>query len=348
MKIWQRYLFFQLASTFLFLLFCLFAIYLLIDLSIHGVRFMTYGEETSSLELIVYYFRQFSLQLDLFIPLGFLLSTLKVLFQLGANLELTALQMAGLSRKKILLPFFCFAALLTLLGLINHEFLRDAASLATDDFKLAHSKVKKKERRRDKVHTLLLEDASELVYQKYDPVRKEFSDVFWIRTDRDFWHMKWLRLESDQPMGFFADHFVRGELIEKKESFEKKHLIDMPLAKVEPKRFIPYENRPLSSLYKESKATKLPALKAHFHRKLALPLLPFFVLIGLAPHLFSFSRKKPLFLIVALSLFAFVTVMTLFDGLLILGETNVLPPILSMWCLPTILLILALPRFLKM
>ena len=173
MKIWQKYLLRHLTFTFVFILFCIFAIYVIIDLSIHGVRFLTKGPNTTAFDLIFYYLRHFAMHLDLFLPLAFLLSTYKVLFSLSGHLELVALQMAGLSKKKLLLPFFYFAATLSLFGYINHEYFSGAAIVAADEFKAAHSKSKKKQvHSRDHVHSLRLDDQSELVYQHFNAEKK--------------------------------------------------------------------------------------------------------------------------------------------------------------------------------
>jgi lipopolysaccharide export system permease protein len=337
MKIWQKYLLRNLILTFSFFLSCLFAIYILIDLSIHGVRFLTRGSETSGLDLFFYYLRHFAVHLDLFLPLGFLLSLYKVLFQLGGHLELVALQMAGISRKRLLFPFFLFACLLSLFGLVNHEYFAGAAMAATEEFKAMHSKSKKK-KQLDRIQTLLLDDESELVYQRWDADKKELFDVFWIRSDKDLWHMKTLSFANLPPTGYFADHFIReNKLLQKQESFEEIHFKNLPLSRdIAPKPFVPFENRPISTLFVEASlsSSEAASTQAHLHHKLSMPTLPLLILLAASPFALMFSRQRPTFLIISLSLFGFIACLTLFDSFLILGENKVIPPALAMWFLP--------------
>jgi len=351
MKIWVRYLLRQMIVSFAFLLFCLFAVYVLIDLSIHSVRFLTRGPETSALDLFLYYLRHFAVHLDLFLPLAFLLSFYKVLFQLGGHLELVALQMAGLSRKKLLFPFFVFAVFLTLLGVVNHEYFAGKASAETESFKVSHSKSKKT-KQSDQFQILSLDDESEIVYQRFDADKKELFDLFWIRSDKDIWHMKTLSFASHPPTGYFADHLVReNKLLQKQESFEEKIFEELPLhADITPKPFVPFESRPLSTLFFEASlsSAESASIKAHLHHKLSMPTLPLLILLAAAPFALTFSRQRPTFLIVALSLFGFVACLTLFDSLLILGENKVLPPALAMWSLPGVIAILFVRRFAKL
>ncbi len=348
MKIWQKYLLRQFSFTFTFFLLCLFIVYVLIDFSIHGVRFLTSGPKAGALDFIVYYLQYFAQHLDLFLPLTFLLSMYKVLFHLASHFELVALQMAGLSRKKLLLPLFFFASLLSLFGWINHEYFVGNAIVAADEFKASHSKSGKKNRSGDHFQTLVLEDQSELVYQSFDPQKKEFFDVFWIRSEGDFWHIKKLFFASFPPIGYFADHLVRETLLQKQESFEEKIFKEMPLAPTTaPKPFIPFESRPISALFLEARLGGA-GVKTHLHHKLALPLLPLLVLLAAAPFTFAFSRQRPTLLIVSLSLFGLIASLTLLDSFLILGENKVFPPALAIWTLPLLIAFFSCKRFAKL
>lgn len=339
--IWKRYLFKQIFQVFCFVLLCLFAVYVVIDLSVHGVRFA----RSDNLEVLLYYLRMFSMHLDLFMPLSFLLASLKVLFDLNARHEFIALQMAGLSLKRLLLPFFIFGATLSLIGYANHEWFAPQSIALAQTFKASHSK--KKRVVREHVHTIPLSDHSELVYHSFDAEKNELSDVYWVRSDREFWHMKTLNL--DEKMGYFVDQLkaVDGKVV-KTESFDKKAFADLTVKT--PKAFVPFESRSLSTLFEESKniSTDRINILLHLHHKLAVPLLSLLALFAAAPFALFYARSRPTFLIVSLSLFAFVTVMTLFDSLLILGENKVIPPIVAMWIIPITTLALFSRRFAKL
>lgn len=331
MKLWQRYFFRRIFSTFVFILFCLFAIYVLVDLSVNGVRFFTRGPSTR-LDIWIYYCLQFSLRIDLFLPLAFLLAMLNTLFTLNAHFELVALQTSGLSRKKLLIPFVWVAALLSLVSYANHEWVAPIAVKDINAFK--RSKAKKPDKKKF-VQTIALEDGSELVYQSFDAQASTFSDVFWIRSPKDLWTMKTLSF-THGPMGQYVDHLTRSPqgLLEKVESFPTHYFSEMPLRRLGiPGEIIPFEGRSLSTLLEESTlpSIDLPLAQTHLHRKLALPLLPFLVIIAIAPFAVTFSRQKNGIYLVAFSLFGFIVLMILYDSLVILGENRLVPPTVAMW-----------------
>lgn len=347
-KLWQRHLFQRLLKTFSLFLVSLFIVYVLIDLSVNSVRFFSLGNADAA-EISLYYARKFAKHLGLFFPLGFLLSSLKVLFDLNLHKELVALQMAGLSKKKLLSPFFFFAFLLSACSYANEQWIAPQAQDAADAFRAAHAKRKKQNFER--LFTPFLEDGTELVYRRFDSKEKRLSDVYWIRSNEDVWHMKYL--EIDPPRALFADHFQRrGPLrLDKTESFEEKPLPDLRWEEEENLyKFVPLENRPLSELFQKAPSASVsrPGLLSQLHYKLALPLIPFLVLFGISPFALRFSRNLSAFLAAACGLFSLVALMTLLDGMLILAEGQILPPLLAIWG-PLLLLFLALFRpFLKL
>jgi lipopolysaccharide export LptBFGC system permease protein LptF len=351
MKIWHRYLFGRLIKTFLFLLVCLFTIYVIVDLSVHGVRFLS-NAATTFADISLFYLRSFAKHLELFMPLTLLLSSLKVLIDLNGHHELVALQMAGLSRKTLLRPFFAFAAILTFACYANSQWLAPEAQDAADAFRSQHSK-KKKKIKREKVYNIPLDDDSELIYQSFDEKKKELFDVFWVKSESDIWHMKYLRVDPKRLAGRFVDHLQRNERgqFEKLESYDRKEFPDLVWndnANLE--RFVPFENRPLFTLLRQAAALTADrqSIFCHLHYKIAVPLLPFFILIAISPIAMRFTRTRPTFLIVAVSLLTFVALMTIIDGMLILGENQVIPSYLAIWGPIALLFAISVPRFAKM
>ena len=332
MRLWFRLLLFRLAGTFAFLLISLFFLYVIVDLSVNGVRF--FSAETAPVEIALYYVRNFAEHLEIFFPLGFLLAAMKVLFDLNLHRELVALQMAGLSKKKLLLPFFLFASLLSAGSYFNSQWLAPDAQEAASSFRLEHAKKKKK--MREQVFPLSLEDGTELVYQSFDPQKNRFFDVFWLKAPDDIWHMKYLKADSQLPIGLFVDRLSRNSSsqFEKKESFAEKAFPEIRWDETAPlQRFVPYENRPLATLFFQSRAESAdkPCILSHLHYKLALPLLPFLILLSIGPFSLHFARSLPFFLFAACALFAFAALCTLLDGMLILGENRVLLPAVAIW-----------------
>jgi lipopolysaccharide export system permease protein len=331
-KIWQRYLFGRLIATFLFFLFFLLGLYMAIDFTMHGAKFLS-KETTSWLDIGINYLRHFAKFTSFFFSLSFLLSMLKVLLDLNAHRELVALQTAGLSSKKLLSPFFFLAALLAALSYANSEWVSPEARKNVDDFYKAHSTNKA---RKEKVFSLVLQDRSELVYQHYDPEKKELFDVFWIRSFDEIWHMKRLLVGKNPFVGRFADQFVRGTAgcLEKGASSDFCSFSEIQLETgATLQRNIPFENRALSFLWKQATGISSDKQKsaAHLHYKLALPLIPFFLIFMLAPFALSFSRSRSNLIFIACSLFAYFGLMTLLDAMLILAENQVTPALTSIW-----------------
>lgn len=348
MKIWQRYFLRKLSTTFFFLLFCLFSVYVMVDLSVNGVRFFTRGNSIG-LDILIYYGLQFCMQLDLFLPLAYLLTTLKTLADLNGRLELVALQTAGLSKKQLLQPFFVFALFLTFLGLANHEWIAPGAINDVNAFK--RSKARKNHRPQT-VQSILLEDGSELVYQTFDAAAGAFSDVFWIRSAQDIWMMKTL-VFTEQPTGHYVEHLERSQdgLIEKTSTEELHIFNDMKMCKGGiPKQITPFEGRPLSSLFRDAflQSSQKASVQTHLHRKLALPLLPLLAVFGIAPFAMTFDRHRKTLRLLALSLFIFSLFMTIYDSLVLLGENRMIYPSIAMWVPILLSFSLALWKFRKL
>jgi len=350
MKIWERYLLVRLFFTTLFILGCIFSVYVLIDLSIHSVRFFADGH-ANFLAVLMYYIHSFSMYLDLFLALAFLLSALKVLFDLNNHFELIALQMAGLSKQKLTRPLFIIAIILTLASYANAEWLAPNALESIESFRKVHAK-RKKQAQREHVHAVTLDDGSEVVYQRFDAHEKILSDAYWIKSADELWHMKTVELDHSPLLGRYVDHFTRNAKgqIAVAESFEIRLLPDLPLdARQALQKFIPFENRSLKTLVLQScsSCADLEMIRAHLHYKLSLPLLPLLISLALPPVLLRFSRQLPVFIIAACSLFALIAIFTILDGMLILAENRVVNPAFAIWTPWAICLAASLRRFLK-
>lgn len=347
MKIWQKHILGKLVKTFFFFLICLLTVYIIIDLSAHGVRFLS---KSSFGEITLFYLNTFASLLDLFLTLTFLLATMRVLINLTSHREIVALQMGGLSKKELLAPFFLFASFLSLICYLNTQWFAPDAQELTNLFKTAH-KSKKPKTEQIRVFTVSLEDESELIYRSFDPREKELFDVFWVRTPTDIWHMKSLNIESLE--GRYVNHLTRNSVrrLEKSESFASRHFSELPWDdEVVLHRFVPYESRSISTLFLQ--ACSFPAEKrivfSHLYYKLLVPLMPFLVLFAVAPFTMHYSRNQPIFLIAAYSIFGLIALKVTLDGMLILGENQVLPSYVAIWGPILLVLSFSLPNFARM
>lgn len=347
MKLWQKYLFKRLIKTFSFFLLCLLAIYVIVDLSAHGVRFLS---KSSLKEISLFYLHSFASLLDLFFTLTFLLAIMRVLIKLNTGREIVALQMAGISKKKLLAPFFIFAALLSAICYLNIQWLSPNAQELASTFKSSH-KPKKNKAEKTPLFTVSLEDESELVYQRFEKEKKQLFDVFWVRSEEDIWHMK--TLKTDTLEGQYVNHLTRNNVkqFEKQESFETKRFNELPWnEEVVLHRFVPYESRPLSTLFFQALSYPADAriIFSHLYYKLIVPLMPFLVLLAVAPLTLRYSRTQPIFLMTAYSIFGLIALKVILDGMLILGENQVLPSYIAIFSPILIVLTFSLPNFARM
>ncbi|HSX38536.1 MAG TPA: LptF/LptG family permease [Chlamydiales bacterium] len=339
MKIWQRYLLGHLIRTFSFFLICILIFYIAIDFSMNGVRFLS-KETTSWLDITANYFRHFSKFTSLFFSLSLLLAMLRVLLDLSAHREIIALQMAGLPLKKLLAPFFFFAAILAAVMLINFQWISPDAQQSADHFYKAHSSHSYL---KSKVFSLILQDGSELVYQKFDPIENELFDVFWICSFDKIWHIKRLAVDSSPPAARGADLFIREKngSLEKSDSHEQRFFPEISWQQgAILQNYVPFENRSLTTLWQQSRGNSSDKQKsaAHLHYKLAQPVILFLMIFLAAPFAIRHSRTRQSLGLIALSLFSFVGLMTLLDAMLILAENQVVPPKYAIWAPLVVLL----------
>lgn len=310
--IWKWHIMARMAKTFSTLFTSFLMIFFSLDLFVYGLRPKSY-------------LYLFSIHLDLLLSFCFLLTMLKVFFDLQKHSELVTLQTAGISKKQILTLPFMFAIALSSLCMANGQWLLCRT----------HGETKAK---KVYVHVLSLSDSSRLVYRKYNAKKKEMTDAFWIKNENEIWHIENMNVKSFECQ--MIDQMVKNNegILEKKETWENRIF---PVA-FSAKKLPPIEQRSLTALLSDS--FENPFIRAHFYYKIAQYLFPLFIFFILTPFL---VQKTSYFKIISLSLFGFVSFKLLLDGLLILGENQVLAPVLAIWGLPGILILLFVPRCLR-
>ena len=120
--------------------------------------------------------------------------------------------------------------------------------------------------------------------------------------------------------------------------------------KVELHRFVPLESRSLSTLFTAAwiDSAERPSVFSHLYYKLLLPLLPFLILFATGPISIRFSKTHPVLLITAASMFGFLALRVIMDGMLIFGENQVLPATLALFSPIALVLAFSLPSFARM
>ena len=337
--IWRRYLIKEMLKFFSLFVMSFFFLYVLIDYTIH---LQTMTKNTSHFNLLIYYMMVFSKRASLLLPLAVLMTTLKVLCSCNRNHELLAFQVAALSIKRLLTPFFLLALICTSFNYINLQFLIPLSRSYIDVFEKTLFK-KKKHPNTPAVRILALQDGSNLIYQYFDPMKREFFDLFWVISTDLIWHIKTLSLQEHLPLCSHVDIIQRNDegLMEKKTSYLScsfpiafNDTLEMQIKQLP-------ENCAISELWKKyhqgTDIKNQATIQVHFYFKLLIPWLSFLVIIIAAPYCFEFNRKLPVFFIFAGAIIGYIALFTLLNAFLILGEASVIPPVFAIFTLPILL-----------
>lgn len=346
MKIWEKYIILEILKFIVFFLLGIYAVYTIIDFFTHSTRLFTYSS-VHWYNIVYYYINHFILRLVLFLPLSFMLAIIKVLCDMNIHNEISTLQMAGISSKRILLPIFSIALMLSVFTYINFEVFSPKANAYIGNFKNMH--LKKKVKKDANIHSIILDDNTKLAY--YSKIEKhKLLDVYWIKSNSDIWHIKYLDYSKKPIIGHFVDHLTKiDNSFEKTSSYKEFQFHDLNISNAE-LNIIPIEYYSLSKLIKENKffsKTKRAQLLSNLHYKLSMPLLPFIIVLAVAPYCLKYSRNLSVFFIIFLSIFAFFIFYTLIDSMLILCENQVFHPAIIMWSIFFFLFIIFGKMFIK-
>lgn len=338
MKIWQRYFLLELWKVFVLFISCFYFLYVLIDYSAHAKVFQ--NDQIHFLDIVSYYACQFTKRADVVVPIALMLATIKVLTTANIRHEIVALATGGISLKKIMRPFVWAALLCSTLLYLNFQFLHPLAVSRISSFEDHFFKERGKTRLRKQVNSLLLQDNSLLIYQKYDPEERAFFDVFWIKNGDQLCRIQRLFPYENIPKGKYVDYLVRtveGEIV-KRLSYEE---VSFPEMKFDKEALVsavhPPSMQSITQLARYlggsrtwfgfGKMNDRQAESAtYFYFKISIPLVCLLAVIGSAPFCLHFRRNLPIFIIYALSLCGIITFFTLVNSSVILGQSQVVPP----------------------
>jgi len=340
-KIWTRYFFVELMKVFILFISCFYFLYVLIDYSVHTKIFQ--NGQISFFNIALYYAYQFTKRADILIPIALMIASIKVLTTSNLRNEILALVTGGISLKKIMRPFLCVAFFCTVILYLNFQFLQPFSLNKIEAFEEHYFKEQGKTRVKKQVHALNLADNTLLIYQTYDQEKKAFFDVFWLINCDQFFRIQSLFPYEKIPFGKYVDSLMRasdGEILKlashQEVSFpDMKFNTDALFNAVHPPRTQSISQLAYTLGWKKTcfgmgKMNDREAEAAtFFYFKLTLPFVCLLAVIGPAPFCLGFIRNLPVFLIYALSLGGIITFFTLVNSSVILGESQVIPPILA-------------------
>lgn len=337
LKIWERYLLKEVIKLVTLFSCCFFFLYVLIDFSSQVGRFTSGGY--TWLELVSYYGYTFVRRLDLILPFGILIASVRTLCSLNTYNELVAMMASGISLKRLLRPFLLVGLLGTVILYISSETLLPTAMEKIERMEYAHLEEEKVADKSMQVKELVLSDESKILYQSYDLSRELFFDAYWIRSIDNIYHMKYLFPDADYTVGRYVDHLVRNPKtgrLEKKESVGMQVFREIQFdSEALKQNVIPPENQRISKLWAQlpGQFTNLTDREADvataFYFKLTMPWLCLLTVIGPAPFCLTFTRQFSQFLVYLPSVFGLIAFYLVMDAAYVMGESQVLPPILA-------------------
>ncbi len=338
-KIWQRYLFKELIRVFGLFLACFYFLYVLIDYSVHTKDFQ--NGTLSFFHIAAYYGCQFTKRGDILVPIAILIATIKVLTTSNVRGEIVALATGGIPLKKIMGPLLKVAAICSFLLYLNFQFLQPFCLKQISAFEENFFRTQTKGKEAQPVNALVLEDNTSLIYQSYDQDKKSFLDVYWLIDSDHLFRIQSLFPFEKIPYGTYVDYLERssdGELL-KSASFKT---CPFPQMRFDSKTLFSAAHPPrMQSItqlahtmgWKQMGLGRMNDRSAEastfFYFKIISPLICFLAVIGPAPFCLRFSRNLPVYFIYALSLFGMIAFYTLVNSSVVLGESQVLPPIIA-------------------
>ncbi len=334
--IWKRYFYKEIIKTFCFLLFGFFALYITIDIMTH-LKDLRAGKTSLSV-WILYYLCTFSRRIDVLLPFAILIGTIRILLTLQARNELVALLVCGVPMKTLMRPFIVCACAASLILYINFEFFLPLAqpkalSIQENDF---GKKILLQEQ--PQVREVLLKDATRMFYRDYDPVMRQFSDVFWIVSIDKVYHMKTLSCIKENPFGSNVDLIKRdrsGKML-KENSYPLLVFTNMQFDEESLKESIqPPKDQSITTLisqtilYGRSTSDRAIDVRSFLMYKLTFPLLCILAVLAPASYCLSFRRDMPHFMIYLLSLGALFCFFLLLQVALVLAKSSVASPLVA-------------------
>lgn len=336
-SIWERYFLRETLKIFSLFLAGFYFLYVLMDYSNHAASFKHYHFTIA--DIAKFYAYELITHLDVLIPFALLIACIKTLCSLNTHNELVALMASGIRRKRLLLPFVALGLLLTLFIYFNTEVLQPVAFKYNTQ--LDHSRAKAKQKKHISIQQLVLEDGSSLIFQEYRPASNEFFDAYWIRSIDDIYRIRQLTPHPTEPAyGKRIEHLQRNSegLLVVTEIVAEKTFPEMSFNKEKLLESVSLPNaQSLSALkaklpnYQNTLSEKEAHLLTTYYYKLAIPWLCLLAVIAPAPFCIQFSRTLPVFFIYVLSIFGLVAFYLVMDATVVLGERQMINPLLAIW-----------------
>ena len=336
MKIWERYFFFDTLKVLLFLLCAFSALYVLIDYASHTGTFHQNHIRFSIKEFFIYYGGELIQKSDVILPFGILVATIRVLTKLNTNNELVALLAAGIQLKRLLRPFIYIGLLGVAFLYLSEELLSPWLISSARSIGEKHAGDQSSKLENPAAHRVQLEDGTLLLFQTYNRIDQRFYDVWWIPSVNELWRIKTLDI-LPSVIGREVENFKRDTTLAVVSTGRVPERT-FPEIRFNQKRLLESLTRPedlalselATKLTTEVSSEKEARVETAFWRKLFMPWLALFAVLGPAPLCLVFSRNLNTFFIYAVSMFGLVFVYILLNASTTLAYRQIFTPLLSL------------------
>ncbi len=337
MYIWKRYFYKEIISTFAFLLFFFYALYISLDLMAH-IKDLRSGH-TSFFTWVVYYFYTFFRRLDILLPFTVLIGSIRLLVSFQTKNELVALLASGIPLRTLLRPFLIVALALTSFLYANFEWILPVAvpqAIYIQENSFGKRTILEEE---TPLREVMLKDGSKMIYRSYNPRLKQFQDVFWIASLDTIYHMKVLACTEKMPAAKLVDIITRDPsgALQKSGSYAELSLEQMQFDEESLKSSItPPRDQSLSQLlsqmilYTSSTSDRANDIRNNLYYKISFPLVCLLAFLAIAPHCIRFSRNRPVFMIYLLGIGSLFCFFLLLQVAYVFGKNQIIAPWIAM------------------
>jgi lipopolysaccharide export system permease protein len=329
LKIWEKYLLQSIIRVIFLFIICFYLLYIAVDYSLNIKMF----EGASIMQIATYYSYHFFKRMPIILPFALLLSTIKTLCFCNVNNELLVLNIAGISKKKLMKPFCIIACLSMLFIYANYQFMQPYILRCMDNLYLDKYVQRDSEIR---LHSFQLQDNSTIIYQKYNSVHNFFFDVFWIRSNDEIIHMKYLYPTDEGARGLFVDRLIRIDTkFTKTDSYEETNFVDIPMAAMLnlPVNIAP-EHKSISQLYRDIQNRyyykNYNSIATWFWYKMFVPWICILAAIGPASYCLRIDRNVSVFALYSIGLLLTVTLFTIVNAMKIFAENGICSPFFAL------------------
>lgn len=343
-SLWHRYTMLKLIRMTLVTLLGLFIFYVSLDASINSAYVMNLG---SAVAIAKHYALHFLKRLPQLLPFALTLTSAHLLIRMQRQNESLSLLMGGVSRLNLLFAFLKVALLGAVIVFATSDgWFFPPTSLKKSSISPASwltLGILSKESDQFEAIPLDHELNHWLVYRRFNTPSKTFSDVFWIQSEKNWWHFETLVLKNhkkktavSEAKGFEADRFDVNSSNERIWSQHHQEIdLEIPLNIGQ----LTQEARGAQELSTlelwkalEGNFPKIqrPKLRAYLYYRLLQPLLCLLAPLFPAALTLSHQRASSNFWIYLISLFSLITLFMIGQSGLLLSASARMHPLWSL------------------